>query len=293
MTVLAGPRPVSAVSLLLPAALLLLLLGFMAAESGALRPGEPVASVPAPPTVTIAPRAYSYRAAGEFLRDGVAGDGPLIGVAAPPPLEIMTYQVTAADYGRCVAAGACEAAEPRRKGEGDVPVTGVSFEDAEDYAHWLSAATGTTWRLPTIGEWTFAAGSKAIDPVIGVGSGGDPAARWLAEYERESALGARAFAPPEPVGRFGVNEFGVADLAGPVWEWTASCNGRTALDAGGRQLSHIESCGVRFVEGRHRAAMSTFVRDARGGGCSVGALPDNLGFRLVREPSWFQRLFGA
>jgi hypothetical protein len=36
--------------------------------------------------------------------------------------------------------------------------------------------------------------------------------------------------------------------------------------------------------------MTGFLRDARGGGCSVGTPPDNLGFRLVREDrSWFQR----
>jgi hypothetical protein len=47
---------------------------------------------------------------------------------------------------------------------------------------------------------------------------------------------------------------------------------------------------VRFLEGRHRTPMSTFIRDGRSGGCSVGAPPDNLGFRLVREPHWYERL---
>ena len=36
--------------------------------------------------------------------------------------------------------------------------------------------------------------------------------------------------------------------------------------------------------------MSTFVRDARGGGCTIGAPPDNLGFRLVRERGWWTAL---
>jgi hypothetical protein len=29
--------------------------------------------------------------------------------------------------------------------------------------------------------------------------------------------------------------------------------------------------------------MIFFVKDAKGGGCSVGTPPDNLGFRLVRD----------
>jgi hypothetical protein len=36
--------------------------------------------------------------------------------------------------------------------------------------------------------------------------------------------------------------------------------------------------------------MSYFVRDGRRGGCAVGAPPDNLGFRLVREPgNWWDQ----
>jgi hypothetical protein len=38
--------------------------------------------------------------------------------------------------------------------------------------------------------------------------------------------------------------------------------------------------------------MSAFVQDARGGGCSMGIAPDNLGFRLVREPGPYERVAG-
>jgi formylglycine-generating enzyme required for sulfatase activity len=82
----------------------------------------------------------------------------------------------------------------------------------------------------------------------------------------------------------------VFDIEGPVWEWTSTCHGRTALDAEMTVLSRVDSCGVRLLEGRHRAATSYFVRDARSGGCAVGAPPDNLGFRLVREPDWLGSL---
>lgn len=68
---------------------------------------------------------------------------------------------------------------------------------------------------------------------------------------------------------------------------TPSCGGRTSLDAAGTEVSHLDSCGVRYLEGRHRTAVSGFVRDAQSGGCSVGAPPDNLGFRLVRERPWY------
>jgi formylglycine-generating enzyme required for sulfatase activity len=196
-----------------------------------------------PEIVVIEPRPFAYRASGDFGRGKVSADGPLVKIGRPAPLEIMKYQVSAADYAQCVAAGACRKADPRRHGTGNLPVTGVSFNDATDYADWLSRRTG------------------------------------------ESALSTDGPAKPEPLGSFGVNEFGVADLSAVVWEWTATCASRTSLDASGNTMSYLESCGVRYPEGRHRTPMSAFVRDAPGGGCSVGVPPDNLGFRLVRDPS--------
>jgi formylglycine-generating enzyme required for sulfatase activity len=242
----------------------------------------------APETIVIAPRAFAYRASGDFIRGTASVDGPLIEIDQPAPLEIMKYQVSVADYALCVADGACKKAEPRRHGDNtNLPVTGVNFNDATGYADWLSRRTGETWRLPTIEEWAFAAGSEAVDHALGINANDDdPAERWLFAYERESALGTDGPANPEPLGSFGVNEFGVADLSAVVWEWTATCASRTTLDAAGKTLSHLENCGVRYLEGRHRTPMSAFVRDALGGGCSVGAPPDNLGFRLVRVPSW-------
>lgn len=237
-----------------------------------------------PATTLIAPRPYAYRAPGDFLRGTAAVDGPWVSVADPPPLEIMTYQVSAAEYARCVADGACAEAEPRRRTSGDVPATGVSFVDAAAYAAWLSAKTGETWRLPSVAEWAFAAGSKATDPALQVADSNNPADRWLAAYEREAEFDDSSNSAPRIRGTFGSNEFGVADVAGTVWEWTTTCNSRSTLGLAGETLHHVESCGVKVLEGRHRTLMSDFVRDAKSGGCSTGTPPDNLGFRLVRDP---------
>lgn len=276
-------------SLMLPAAILAALLGTMALQSGVVTlPTFTVATTAGPETVTIAPRPHSYRASGDFIRDGIVVDGPMVMVDNPAPVEIMKYPVSETDYAACVADGACRTADPRRRGVGNVPVTGVSFRDATDYAAWLTAQTGATWRLPTVEEWTFAAGSKARDHALGNETDSrDPAQRWLAFYEKEAALGAGALATPQPIGSGGENEFGVADLGGAVWEWTATCGSRTVMDANGATLSYLDSCGVRMLEGKHRTPMSSFIRDALGGGCNAGVPPDNLGFRLVREPGPF------
>lgn len=278
-------------SIALPALLLAGLLTVIGLQTQTFQLPAFGSAMPGPHTVAIAPRPFDYRATGEFIRAGASADGPLVHVEQPAPLEIMKYQVSAADYAQCVADGACRKADTRRRGEGDVPVTGVSYDDATDYAAWLSAKTGQTWRLPTVEEWAFAAGSRAVDHALGIeANAADPAKRWLVAYAREAALGSDGPANPQPLGTFGVNEFGLADLSAVVWEWTQTCASRTTLDAAGTQISHVESCGVRYLEGRHRTPMSTFVRDALGGGCSVGVPPDNLGFRLVREPHWLETL---
>jgi hypothetical protein len=55
------------------------------------------------------------------------------------------------------------------------------------------------------------------------------------------------------------------------------------LNDGGKVISESPNCGVRVVEGQHRAYVTDFIRDAKAGGCAVGVPPDNLGFRLVVE----------
>lgn len=277
--------------MLLPALLLGGLVALLGVQTGiwqALRPTRPDL---APAVTTVPAHAYSYRLAGDFLCDGVPVDGPQVTETVTRQLEIMTYPVSALDYARCVVDAACPPAEPRRRSKGNVPVTGVSFDDATAYATWLSAQTGQVWRLPTVAEWTFAAGSRASDTALtDATNAANPAERSLALYEKEAALGANALAAPQPLGSFGTNEFGVADLAGTVWEWTATCGGRTSLGANGATVGHLDSCGVRCLEGRHRTAVSGFIRDALAGGCSSGTPPDNLGFRLVRDPPWYRGL---
>jgi formylglycine-generating enzyme required for sulfatase activity len=287
--------------LALPGGLLVLLLGTIGWQTGVLQvPRLATGTVAGPQTTMVEPRAFAYRVAGAYqLDDGTIIDAPIVDVARPQPLEIMTHQVTVGEYSRCVAAGGCAAPQGRQIAD-TYPVTGVSFDDASDYASWLSAATDADWRLPSVEEWVFAAAEKAVDPALGLADDSDnPADRWLAVYARESSLGP-ADGPLGPVGGGGTNSLGIADLAGPVWEWTATCDGRTTLDGSGQIVSRIESCGVRLLEGQHRTPMSGFIKDARTGGCSTGRPPDALGLRLVKVPSmidgalaWFGALMGV
>ncbi|MDQ8698238.1 formylglycine-generating enzyme family protein [Hyphomicrobium sp. LHD-15] len=247
-----------------------------------------------PLTIVIAPRDFSYRAAGDYYKNGVAVDGPMQTVSMTRPLTIMKYQVSNADYALCVEAGACAAAEPEYPAANrkTIPATGISYGDAQDYASWLSQRTGAVWTLPTDEELAFAAGSRFPDDALGADqSSSNPAERWLANYAREAQLKTSRDPDPKPAGHFGENEFGFADFGGNIWEWTTTCSRRIDLGSSNPERNETADCGIYHAIGKHRAPMVFFVRNPKGGGCAVGTPPDNLGFRLVKDTRWYAPLF--
>lgn len=239
----------------------------------------------APPAMTVVqPGLVAYPVPGEFLSDGRPAPAPRQLLRFDTPLEIMTYQVSSAEYARCVAARRCRSAAERPGTPADAPVTGVSYRDATDYVRWYSEATGESWRLPSDAEWAFAAAERfageedpiEIDPA-------NPARKWLSAYTIEAERNRVPDPTPRVRGSFGANSQGLFDVAGNVWEWTTTCYVRTTLAADGSAQSAIENCGVHVLGGLHRAYMSDFVSDGKSGGCAVGTPPDNLGFRMVRD----------
>jgi formylglycine-generating enzyme required for sulfatase activity len=205
----------------------------------------------------------------------------------------MRTQVSAADYNSCVQEGGCRALDSGVKLAPDLPAVGVSWEDATAYARWFSRKSGKEWRLPTDEEWAVFAAERFSDDAVYPNGGGNFSERWLAKYSAEASRELAVDRRAQPIGTFGVNAAGLADVAGNVWEWTDTCFSRKTLDTNGVATgSSINNCGVRVVEGRHRAYVTNFVRDARAGGCAVGVPPANLGFRLVRnEESWLAALW--
>lgn len=287
----ASSSSVSGLSLAVPLLLLAILSATLITRLGIHGREAGEAAVDLPQTVVVAPHSFSYRGAGEFYKGGYAIDAPIRELSVAKPLEIMKYQVSEREYAVCVDDGGCLAPAGLNDRKADVPVVGVSYDDALAYAAWLSRRTGETWRLPQDEELAFAAGSRFPDDALGVDADTrNPALRWLADYRRETARKASANPAPQPQGSFGESEFGLADFAGNIWEWTGTCNRRVILDDGGNVASDISSCGIYLAVGKHRSPMSSFIREPKGGGCSVGTPPDNLGFRLVKDTRWYIRL---
>jgi formylglycine-generating enzyme required for sulfatase activity/class 3 adenylate cyclase len=130
------------------------------------------------------------------------------------PFAIGRYPVTVAEWRSCVAANACKF-EPQ--GDDDLPVSNLSWDDAQQYVSWLSRTTSKPYRLPTEAEWEYAArggtttpywwGSQIVSGVANCRTCGDP------------------FDPSKPIkiGLLRPNPFGLHDMAGGIAEWVSDC----------------------------------------------------------------------
>ncbi|RRR77372.1 MAG: hypothetical protein EI684_01585 [Candidatus Viridilinea halotolerans] len=101
------------------------------------------------------------------------------------------------------------------------PVVGVSWYEAVAYVRWLSAKTGHPFRLPSEAEWEKA----ARGPDGRIYPWGD---RWDAK-RLNSGIFRIFFGKLNPVGQYprGISPYQVLDMAGNVYEWCATKQGKT------------------------------------------------------------------
>ncbi len=227
-----------------------------------------------------------------------------------PAFAIGRYEVRVADYMACVDDGGCrhpEWDEPSgqhniKTGTGITyksiakyltgpkqPVVGVSWEDADTYANWLSQKTGFRYRLPSEKEWEYAARAGSVTPYW-----------WGKEPKRDGGSvmaccdgcgSERDMKGLYPVDAFKPNPWGLYNVHGNVWEWVADyfCEDYTSSPTDGTPRNK-KTCPKQFdPEG---------LKIFRGGSCFYGPrqmrasmrlrnLPDlrnmTIGFRIARD----------
>ena len=130
---------------------------------------------------------------------------------------IGRYPVTIGEWNACVADGACKPVSRLATTDERAPMHNVSWDDAAQFAGWLSRTTGQKYRLPSEAEWEFAA------------RGGTTSRYWWGEAvgvllaNCADCGGAQNPHAPLPVDLFKPNPFGLVDALGGVAQWTADC----------------------------------------------------------------------
>lgn len=155
------------------------------------------------------------------------------------------------------------------------PVVCVSWQDAQAYTEWLSKETGQDYRLPTEAEWEYAARGGKITAFY-----------WGSQPDRNFAnmLGVEAkdqWAQTAPVGQFAANPFGLHDMAGNVWEWTADCWQQNYQTTASTQ----DTCSQNAFRARRGGGWDNVPASARSAARSPASVLDRsyvVGFRVVR-----------
>ncbi|MGH6789217.1 MAG: formylglycine-generating enzyme family protein [Pseudolabrys sp.] len=113
---------------------------------------------------------------------------------------------------------------PSGKGSGihwlpDHPAVHIAYRDAEAYAAWAGK------QVPTEAEWEFAARAGLEDAEYAWGDEFAPEGRqmantWQGNFPHQN-LATDGFERTSPVTAFPPNGYGLYDMIGNVWEWTA------------------------------------------------------------------------
>jgi formylglycine-generating enzyme required for sulfatase activity len=168
------------------------------------------------------------------------------------------------------------------------PVVCVSWDDAKAYAAWLTSTTGKHYRLLSEAEREYAAragtttpfwwGSAimptqanydgAAEPYKGGGSKGEDRQRTV------------------PVDSFEPNPWGLYQVHGNVFEWTADCrHDKNASNPGDGTARSSSVCVTRVLRGGSWVSIPGDLRSAR----RVGNIPNSrfntFGFRVARTLS--------
>ena len=205
---------------------------------------------------------------------------------------IDKYEVTNAQYQKCVEAGECQAPTTCNWGQptygkadkADHPAVCVDWQGAQEYCEWAGG------RLPTEAEWEYA----ARGPASNVFPWGDTFDGTLANScDTNCTLAWKyagyddGYAQTAPVGSYpdGTSWCGAEDMAGNVWEWVSDW-----YDSDYYRVSPAENPGGPS-SGEHRVARGGSWRDGSNGELHLAAMryypgvpslrTSNVGFRCT------------
>jgi formylglycine-generating enzyme required for sulfatase activity len=236
-------------------------------EERALKPKDAFKECDACPEMVVVPAGSFTMGSPESEAQRGSDEGPQRRVTFTRQFAVGKFSVTFDEWDACVADGGCNRYRPLDQGWGRDrrPVINVSWDDAQAYVAWLSRKTGKTYRLLSEAEWEYAARARTQPDVYRpywfgkeekdlcqYGNGADQEAK-----SKISGASGWTIAPcndghayTAPAGSFPANEFGLYDMAGNAWQWTADCWNESykAAPSDGSALV-AGDCGRRVLRG--------------------------------------------
>ena len=227
-------------------------------------------------------------------RDSLAFDNERWSAAAGegtvdlPAFLIARTEVTVKQFAVFAAAGTWPVSSQTLSGPPAHPVTFVTWPEALAYCRWLEAtlkqssdaspavkqrlAEGWRVRLPNEAQWEKAA--------RGTDGRRFP---WGPEPRRDRANFAGSASTP--AGQFPCPEcpYGLADMSGNVWEWTASPNQPYPFDPHDDRTS-LDTDALWVIRGGHFGDDARLVRTTARGAAEPGARRAFIGFRVALVP---------
>ncbi len=120
------------------------------------------------------------------------------------------------------------------------PVDTVSHDDAVAFCEKLTEVAklpeGTKFGLPTEAQWEYAARAGATELLSG------------AELEKVAWFGDGNYGGTHDVATKAPNAWGVYDMLGNLWEWTADKSGKIAVDEDGNGVDAVDPTGATDEE---------------------------------------------
>jgi formylglycine-generating enzyme required for sulfatase activity len=215
--------------------------------------------------------------AGAFEMGNAAEEAerPVHHVTISTPFAMSTYEVSQQEYRTfCERSGRTMPAQPW-SGD-DYPVVKVSWNDAQEYVRWLSAATGEHYRLPTEAEWEYAARAG----VTGLFPSGDtlsPTDAWFSTAKQRLDMPARRNQ------QFNRNKFQLFHMVGNVREWVQDSWVAQYDGAPTDGSARTTSGEARVVRGGAYVDSATTLRLTTRENLATSASDTLTGIRVVRD----------
>jgi formylglycine-generating enzyme required for sulfatase activity len=273
-----------------------------AAQERGLKPKETFRECDNCPEMVVVPAGSFTMGSPEKEGGRFPNEGPQHVVTIGKPFAAGRMHVTVDQFGAFVHETQYQARKcwrnPGFVQDGSHPAVCLSWDDAKAYVDWLAKKTGKPYRLLSEAEFEYAARGR-------MSPGGYPRF-WFGDDEKdlcrygngadrnaqESIAGASGwavapcndgFAYTSPAGHFEPNAFGLFDMFGNAWQWTADCyhDSYKGAPANGSAWTAGAACnGGHVVRGGSWYDSLVILRSAKR---DRNTSEDNyLGFRLGR-----------